>query len=75
MAEYLSPWIFTQERSASAGPVSSASTSTYATCGWLEKGPENDPQLITSFGRFVEIFGGYWRNSYIPFMMAAFFQN
>lgn len=75
MAEYLSPWVFVQERSAGAGPVSAASTSTYATCGWLQKGPENEPQLISSFGQFVDTFGTYWRNSYIPFMVAGFFQN
>lgn len=75
MGEYLSPGLFRQERSASAGAIAGTSTSTYATCGWLRKGPENDPQLISSFEKFVEIFGTYWRNSYIPFIMAAFFQN
>lgn len=75
MSEYLSPGLFLSERKASAGPVAAASTSTYATVGWLEKGPENEPQLITSFARFVDIFGNYWRNSFIPFMLAGFFQN
>jgi len=75
MGEYLSPGLFLSERKASAGPVSAVSTSTYATVGWLEKGPENEPQLITSFARFLDIFGGYWRNSFIPFMLAGFFQN
>jgi len=72
---YLSPGLFLSERSASAGAIAGVSTSTYATCGWLQKGPVNDPQLITSFEGFVNTFGSYWRNSYIPFMMAAFFQN
>ena len=75
MGEYLSPGLVLEERSASAGAVAGVSTSTYATVGWLRKGPENEPQLVTSFDKFVEIFGTYWRNSYIPFMLAAFFQN
>jgi len=75
MGEYLSPGLFLIERSASAGAIAGVSTSTYATAGWLRKGPENEPQLVTTFDRFVEIFGTYWRNSNIPFMMAAFFQN
>lgn len=75
MGEYLSPGLFLIERSASAGSVAGVSTSTYATAGWLRKGPENQPQLITSFDKFVETFGTYWRNSYIPFVMANFFQN
>lgn len=75
MGEYLSPGLFPIERSASAGSVAGVSTSTYATVGWLRKGPENQAQLVTSFDKFVEIFGTYWRNSYIPFAMASFFQN
>jgi len=75
MGEYLSPGLFRQERSASAGAIAGVSTSTYATCGWLRKGPENEPILISGFDAFVEKFGTYWRNSYIPFVMAAFFQN
>ena len=75
MGEYLSPWLYLRERSASAGAVAAVSTSTYATCAWLPKGPVNQPQLVTSFAKFKEIFGGYWRNSYVPFSMAAFFSN
>lgn len=75
MGNYLSPGLFLEERSASAGPVAGVSTSTYASAGWLRKGPENQPQLVTSFQRFVEIFGTYWRNSYIPFIVASFLQN
>jgi phage tail sheath protein FI len=75
MAEFLSPWLYTVERKASAGAIAAVSTSTYATVGWLRKGPVDKPQLITSFGKFVEVFGTYWRNSYVPFAVAAFFQN
>jgi phage tail sheath protein FI len=75
MGEFLSPGLFRQERKASAGPVANASTSTYATVGWLRKGPENEPQLITSFSRFIDIFGTYWRNSYVPYALAGLFQN
>jgi phage tail sheath protein FI len=75
MPTYLSPGLYLQERSSGAGPVSAVSTSTYATAGWLQKGPENEYRLVTSFESFVSQYGSYWRNSYIPFMMAAFFQN
>ena len=75
MGEYLSPDVTIEERSASAGAVAGVSASNYGTVGWLRKGPENIPQLITSFGNFVETFGTYWRNSYVPFAIAAFFNN
>lgn len=75
MPEYLSPWVFRSEVKASDGSVSNASTSTYATVAWLPKGPENTPVLVTSFARFVDMFGGYTRRSYVPFVLASFFQN
>jgi phage tail sheath protein FI len=75
MSQYLSAGLFRSERSAGAGAVAGVSPSTYATCGWLRKGPENEAQLVTSFDKFVEIFGTYWRNSFIPFEIAAFFDN
>lgn len=75
MGNLQSPGLYPEERSASAGPVAAASTSTYATAGWLQKGPVNQPQLVTSFANFVEKFGSYWRNSYVPFIMSSFFNN
>jgi len=75
MGTYQSAGLYQEERSASAGPVAAVSTSTYATAGWLQKGPVNQAQLVTGFDNFVSQFGSYWRNSYIPFIMAAFFQN
>jgi len=75
MGEYLSPWLYKEEVSAGAGPIEGVSTSTYATVGYLEKGPENKAQFISSMQRFNEIFGGYWRKSNVPFIMSNFFQN
>lgn len=75
MGEYLSANLYTEERAASAGPVAAVSTSTYATAGWLQKGKVNVAQLVASFDQFVRLYGSYWRNSFVPYMMAAFFQN
>ncbi len=75
MGTYQSAGLYPEERSSSAGPVQGVSTSTYATVGWLRKGPVNQPQLVTGLDSFISQFGTYWRNSYVPFMMAAFFQN
>jgi len=75
MTEYLSPNVFIQERKATAGAVAGVSTSTFASVGWLQKGPVNSAQLVTSFQSFVNTFGGYWRKSILPFQMALFYQN
>jgi len=75
MPVFESAGLYPEERKASAGPVAAVSTSTYASAGWLRKGPVNQAQLVIGFDKFVEIFGSYWRNSYVPFMVEAFFNN
>ena len=71
----LSPGITTQERSATAGSISAVATSLLGSCGWLQKGPVNEATLVTSFQDFVDKFGSYWRKSYIPSSVAAYFAN
>jgi len=75
MPVYESAGLYPEERKASAGPVAAVSTSTYASAGWLRKGPVNQAQLVIGFDNFVEQFGSYWRNSFVPFMVEAFFNN
>jgi phage tail sheath protein FI len=75
MAEYLSPGVFVEERNAGPSIVQGVSTSNLGACGWLQRGPVGEAVLITGFDDFVNQFGTYWANSYIPYAMAAFFQN
>lgn len=75
MPTYESAGLYPEERKGSAGPVAGVSTSTYASAAWLQKGPVNQPKLISGFDRLVEIFGSYWRNSFLPFMVSAYFNN
>ena len=75
MPVFESAGLYPEERKASAGPVAAVSTSTYASAGWLRKGPVNQATLVIGFDNFVEQFGSYWRNSYVPFMVEAFFNN
>jgi len=75
MAEYLSPGVYIEERAAGPAVVSGVSTSTCATVGWLQRGPVGKATLVTGFDDFVDKFGSYWSNSYVPYAMAAFFSN
>ncbi len=75
MAEYLSPGVFVEERPAAVSPIQGVSTSTYATCGWLQRGPVGVATFIDGFDSFVNKFGSYWTNSYVPYELVAFFSN
>jgi len=75
MAEYLSPGVFIEERNAGPAVVQGVATSNFGSVGWLQRGPVGVATLVTGFDNFVDTFGSYWSNSYIPYAMAAFFQN
>jgi phage tail sheath protein FI len=51
------------------------STSTAAFLGIAEKGPLNEPTLITNPGDFTRTFGGYVKDSYLAYAVDGFFRN
>ncbi len=60
MPEYLAPGVYVEETSFRAKSIEGVSTSTTAFVGPTRKGPTTDaPVLITSFGDFERIFGGF----------------
>jgi len=60
MPEYLSPGVYVEEFESGGKPMEGASTSTAGFLGLAEKGPtEGLPELVTNFGDFLRIFGGY----------------
>lgn len=58
MPEYLSPAVYVEEVNAGPRPIEGVSTSTAATLGVTERGPENIPVLCTSIGDYRRVFGG-----------------
>lgn len=72
MATYLSPGVYVQEL---PGPqlVSAVNTSNTAFVGIAEKGPYNEPTLITSWNQYVATFGGLMWGCQLPFAVYAFF--
>lgn len=75
MAELLSAGVFTEEVASGESVVLGASTSNYATVGWLPRGPEDKATLVTSLPDYQRKFGGYWKNSDVPLAITAFFKN
>jgi phage tail sheath protein FI len=59
MATYLSPGVYLEEADTGNKPIEGVSTSTAGLVGVTERGPANVPTLVTSFGDYRRIFGGY----------------
>ncbi len=60
MPEYLAPAVYVEETSFRAKSIEGVSTSTTGFVGPTRKGPSTGtPELITSFGDFERIYGGY----------------
>ncbi|QSA98390.1 phage tail sheath subtilisin-like domain-containing protein [Methylococcus sp. EFPC2] len=66
MPEYLAPGVYVEETSFRAKSIEGVGTSTTAFVGPTRKGPyrtgvdaQEVPELLTSFGDFVNVYGGY----------------
>jgi phage tail sheath protein FI len=65
MPEYLAPAVYVEETSFRAKSIEGVSTSTTGFVGPTRKGPiTGSPELITSFGDFERIYGGYGNLQY-----------
>ena len=59
MPEYLSPGVYIEELPSGNKPIEGVSTSTAGMVGVTQRGPVNEPTLVTSFADFNRQFGGY----------------
>ena len=85
MPEYLAPGVYVEETSFRSKPIEGVSTSTTGFVGPARKGPVNDtPELITSFGEFERVFGGFTplgfagageRQNYLAHAVRGYFDN
>ena len=57
MPEYLSPGVYVEEIDAGPKPIAAVATSTAGAVGVTRTGPIT-PQLITSYGDFLRLYGG-----------------
>lgn len=75
MAEFLSADVFTEEVASGESAILGVSTSTFASVGWLPRGPENKAILTTSLPDYFRKWGGFWKNSDMPLAATAFYKN
>jgi phage tail sheath protein FI len=82
MPEYLAPGVFVEEVSGGVKPIAGVSTSTIGMVGIAQRGPVDEPTLVTSFGAYMRTFGGLLdqrvftnaRHS-LPYAVQAAFDN
>ncbi len=82
MPEYLAPGVYVEEVPSGNKPIEGVSTSTAGMVGVTQRGPVNEPTLVTSFADFVRKFGGYLdhrvftnQRDLLPYAVEGFFTN
>jgi hypothetical protein len=89
MPEYLSPGVYIEEVDRGPKPIEGVGTAMPAFVGFTEKAlierridgelvPDdlrNKPQLITSWGQFVEHYGSFAQGAYLPQAVYGYFNN
>jgi phage tail sheath protein FI len=74
MAQYLAPGVYIEEI-AGPRPIESVGTATGAFVGIAERGPIGEPVLVTNWTQYVETFGGFIANGYLPYAVRNFFDE
>ena len=74
MPDYLAPGVFVEEIERGPRPIQGVATTTTAFLGETARGPVQ-PRLITSYGEYLRLFGGIFRDCYLPHAVKGFFDN
>ena len=75
MPNYLSPGVYVEEVEAGSRPIEGVGTSTAAFVGLAEKGPVNQPTLVTNWSQYAQTFGGFLEGSYLAHSIYGYFLN
>lgn len=75
MPTYLSPGVYMEEVSSGSKPIEGVGTAVAAFVGFAEKGPVNEPTLVTNWTQFVGNFGSFIPGSYLAHSVYAYFLN
>jgi hypothetical protein len=74
-SSYLSPGVYVEEVSSGSKPIEAAGTAVAAFVGFAEKGPANQPTLVTNWTQYVATFGGFIEGSYLAHSVYGYFAN
>ena len=75
MPNYLSPGVYMEEVSSGSKPIEGVGTAVAAFVGFAEKGPANEPMLVTNWTQFTQTFGGFVDGSYLAHAVYGYFLN
>src|SRR5438105_14862319 len=72
---YQAPGVYVEEVSGGSKPIEGVGTSVAAFVGFAEKGPINEPTLITSWTQFYNTFGRPIEGAYLAHSVYGYFNN
>lgn len=75
MPTYLSPGVYVEEVDSGSRPIEGVGTAVAAFVGLAERGPANEPVLVTNWSQFTETFGGFIDGSYLAHSVYGYFLN
>ncbi|MCS7477109.1 phage tail sheath family protein [Umezawaea endophytica] len=75
MANYLSPGVYTEEVSSGSKPIEGVGTAVAAFVGFAERGPTDEPVLVTNWTQFSQAFGGFLDDGYLAHAVYGYFLN
>lgn len=75
MPSYLSPGVYVEEVSSGSKPIEGVGTAVAAFVGFAEKGPVNEPVLVTNWTQYVETFGQFVDGAVLAHSVYGYFLN
>ncbi len=75
MPTYQTPGVYVEEREGTSKPIESVGTSVVGFLGISQKGPVNEPKLITNWSQFTATFGDFEHSDYLAHAVYGFFAN
>ncbi|MFI8106611.1 phage tail sheath family protein [Streptomyces sp. NPDC086023] len=75
MPSYLSPGVYVEEVPSGSKPIEGVGTAVCAFVGLTEKGPVNEPTLVTNWTQFAQTFGEFTEGSHLAHSVYGYFLN
>jgi uncharacterized protein len=75
MPNYLAPGVYMEEVSSGSKPIEGVGTAVAAFVGFAEKGPSDEPTLVTNWTQFTQTFGEFVEGSYLAHAVYSYFLN
>lgn len=75
MPSYLSPGVYVEEVSSGSKPIQGVGTAVAAFVGFADKGPVNQPVLVTNWSQFTQTFGSFAEGCYLAHAVYGYFLN